>query len=96
MKRIADKLFGDHYHWSVLAAGRHQTCLRQHGCDHGRQRPRRPRGFDLCRQRQLAKSNAEQVTRIPHHPGGALAGGRDAEGGAAPMLSLKGGDQVAF
>src|SRR3981189_3479667 len=24
MKRIADKLFGDSYHWSVLAAGRHQ------------------------------------------------------------------------
>ena len=24
MKRIADKLFGDEYYWSVLAAGRHQ------------------------------------------------------------------------
>ena len=24
MRRIADKLFGDGYHWSVLAAGRHQ------------------------------------------------------------------------
>ncbi len=24
MRRIADRLFGDHYHWSVLGAGRHQ------------------------------------------------------------------------
>src|ERR1700719_1835353 len=24
MRRIADKLFGDKYHWSILAAGRHQ------------------------------------------------------------------------
>ncbi len=27
MKRIADKLFGDDYHWSVLAAGRHQMAF---------------------------------------------------------------------
>jgi uncharacterized protein (DUF849 family) len=27
MKRIADKLFGDRYQWSVLAAGRHQMPL---------------------------------------------------------------------
>ena len=25
MRRIADKLFGSDYHWSILAAGRHQT-----------------------------------------------------------------------
>ena len=27
MKRIADKLFGDNYYWSILAAGRHQMPL---------------------------------------------------------------------
>lgn len=27
MRRIADKLFGDAYHWSILAAGRHQISL---------------------------------------------------------------------
>ena len=27
MKRIADKLFGDNYAWSILAAGRHQMPL---------------------------------------------------------------------
>ena len=27
MKRIADKLFGDDYHWSILGAGRHQMGL---------------------------------------------------------------------
>ena len=27
MRRVADKLFGDAYHWSILAAGRHQISL---------------------------------------------------------------------
>ncbi len=55
MKRIADKLFGDSYAWSVLAAGRHQLPLGVDGCDHGRQCPRRARGFAVDRQRKARR-----------------------------------------
>ena len=51
MKRIADKLFGDDYAWSVLAAGRHQMPLRHDGRDHGRQCPRRAGGLAVARPR---------------------------------------------
>ena len=51
MRRTADKLFGDDYEWSVLAAGRHQMALATMARHHGRQRPRRARGQPLHRQR---------------------------------------------
>ena len=50
MKRIADKLFGDQYCWSILGAGRHQMGLAHHGRADGRQRARRARGQHLSRQ----------------------------------------------
>ncbi len=64
MKRIADKLFGDSYHWSVLAAGRHQmnfTTLAAINGGHVRV------GIEdsiYVGKGQLAKSNAEQVKKI--------------------------------
>ena len=97
MRRIADKLFGDEYHWSILAAGRHQMPLRHHGrrswaamCGSGW------RTVIYVGKGQLAKSNAEQVAHHPRHPGGAVAGDRHARPRRAQMLKLKGGDQVAF
>jgi uncharacterized protein (DUF849 family) len=64
MKRMADKLFGDAYHWSVLAAGRHQmnfTTLAALNGGHVRV------GLEdsiYLGKGQLAKSNAEQVRKI--------------------------------
>lgn len=64
MKRIADKLFGDAYQWSVLAAGRHQinfTTLSAINGGHVRV------GLEdsiYLGPGQLATSNAEQVAKI--------------------------------
>ena len=45
---------------------------------------------------QLAKSNAEQVSRIRTILEELVAGNRHARRSARQMLNLKGGDQVAF
>ena len=45
MKRTADRLFGNEYHWSVLGAGPQPAADRRDGGRDGRQRPRRPRGL---------------------------------------------------
>ncbi|CAB3867802.1 3-keto-5-aminohexanoate cleavage protein [Achromobacter piechaudii] len=64
MKRIGDKLFGDSYQWSVLAAGRHQmnfTTLAAINGGHVRV------GLEdsiYLGPGQLARSNAEQVVKI--------------------------------
>ncbi|MCE2948984.1 MAG: 3-keto-5-aminohexanoate cleavage protein [bacterium] len=64
MKRIADKLFGDDYLWSVLAAGRHQMGL----CTAAAQMGGNVRvGLEdslYLGKGQLAPSNAAQVTKI--------------------------------
>ena len=83
MKRIADKLFGDEYHWSMLAAGRHQMPLRHHGRDHGRQRPRRPRGLaSMSARASSPRATPSRSRRIRTILENAVAGGRHAEGGA--------------
>ena len=64
MRAIADKLFGDDYDWSVLAAGRHQMASREHGRADGRERPRRPRGQPLPGEGPAGTINAEQVAKI--------------------------------
>ena len=65
MKRTADRLFGDDYHWSILGAGRHQIEPGHHGRDHGRQRPRRPGGQHLPGQGRAGRSpTREQVAKI--------------------------------
>src|SRR4051812_34044522 len=64
MKRIADKLFGDAYHWSVLAAGRHQMGLvSMSALMGGHVRVGLEDSLYLGKGR-LAASNAEQVARI--------------------------------
>ena len=95
MKRIADKLFGDQYHWSVLAAGRHQLPLVSMAAIMGGNVRVGLEDSIYVGKGQLAKSNAEQVTRIRTILE-ALSLDVASPKEARAMLSLKGGDQVAF
>ena len=95
MKRIADKLFGEDYHWSVLAAGRHQMAFTtMAGIYGGHVRVGLEDSIYLGKG-QLAKSNAEQVSKIR----GILEGlGMDIASAdeAREMLALKGASNVGF
>lgn len=95
MKRIADKLFGDDYQFSVLGAGRHQMPLVTMGAIlGGHVRVGLEDSITLGRGR-LAKSNAEQVARIRdilENLSLEIATPDDARA----LLGLKGGDRVAF
>ncbi|KRB31530.1 MULTISPECIES: 3-keto-5-aminohexanoate cleavage protein [Mesorhizobium] len=94
MKRIADKLFGDSYQFSVLAAGRNQMPLISIAAAMGGN-VRVGLEDSLFDGRQLAKSNADQVRRIRGILDGlSLEVATPAE--ARDMLALKGGDRVAF
>jgi uncharacterized protein (DUF849 family) len=95
MKRIADKLFGDQYHWSVLAAGRHQLSFVSMAAIMGGNVRVGLEDSIYVGKGQLAKSNAEQVTRIRTILE-ALSLEVATPKEAREMLSLKGGDQVAF
>jgi uncharacterized protein (DUF849 family) len=95
MRRIADKLFGDAYQWSVLAAGRHQIgFVTMAAIMGGNVRVGLEDSLYAGRGR-LATSNAEQVTIVRKLLEGlSLEVATPAE--ARAMLALKGGDQVAF
>ena len=94
MKRIADKLFGDSFQFSVLAAGRQQMPLISIAAAMGGN-VRVGLEDSLYDGRQLAKSNADQVRRIRAILDGlSLDVATPAE--AREMLALKGGDRVAF
>ncbi|WP_313523715.1 3-keto-5-aminohexanoate cleavage protein [Shinella sp.] len=94
MKRIADKLFGDDYRFSVLAAGRKQTPMITMAATMGGS-VRVGLEDSLFDGRELATSNAAQVRRIR-----AILEGLSLEVAtpeeARAMLGLKGGDRVAF
>jgi uncharacterized protein (DUF849 family) len=95
MKRTADRLFGNDYVWSVLAAGKHQMPLiTQAAMLGGNVRVGLEDSLFIGRGK-LAASNAEQVRkirRIVEELGMEVATPDDAR----RILSLKGGDQVAF
>src|SRR6478735_11347744 len=95
MKRIADKLFGDSYAWSVLAAGRHQMPLITMGAIMGGNVRVGLEDSLWLGRGQLAKSNAEQVSRIRtilENMSLEIATPDEAR----QLLALKGGDAVAF
>jgi uncharacterized protein (DUF849 family) len=95
MKRIADKLFGDQYHWSVLAAGRHQLPFVTMAAIMGGNVRVGLEDSIYVGKGQLAKSNAEQVRRIRTILESlSLEIATPAE--ARAMLDLKGGDRVTF
>jgi uncharacterized protein (DUF849 family) len=93
MKRIADKLFGDSYQWSVLGAGRHQMPLiTQAALMGGHVRVGLEDSLTIGRGK-LATSNAEQVTLI-HDVLTRLGMEIATPAEARQMLGLKGRDKV--
>lgn len=96
MHRTAERLFGrDTYHWSVLAAGRHQMAfVTQAAILGGNVRVGLEDSLYIGRG-QLARSNAAQVTKVVRILGElGLEPASAAE--ARAILGLKGGDRVAF
>jgi uncharacterized protein (DUF849 family) len=95
MKRIADKLFGNDYLWSILAAGRHQMPLVTMGAIMGANVRVGLEDSLYLEKGRLAKSNAEQVGRIRSILENlSLSVANPAE--TREMLSLKGGANVGF
>jgi len=95
MRRTADRLFGDDYHWSILAAGRHQIPLATMGASMGSHVRVGLEDSLWAGPGKLAESNAQQVRMIRHVLEGlSLEVATPDE--AREMLSLKGGDAVAF
>lgn len=95
MKETADRLFGESYVWSVLAAGRHQMGFTtMAGILGGNVRVGLEDSLYIGRG-QLAQSNAEQVAkirRILEELSLEIATPRQAR----EILKLKGGDRVGF
>ena len=95
MKATADRLFGDGYRWSVLAAGRQQIPFAtQAALLGGNLRVGLEDSLFISRGK-LAVSNAEQVAkirRIVEELGLSVATPAEARA----ILGLKGGDKVAF
>jgi uncharacterized protein (DUF849 family) len=95
MKETADKLFGDDYQWSVLAAGRYQMPIAtQAALMGGNVRVGLEDSLYIGRGK-LAESNAEQVRKIRliiEELGLDIATPEEARA----ALALKGGDRVSF
>jgi uncharacterized protein (DUF849 family) len=95
MKQTADRLFGDDYVWSVLAAGRYQMpFITQAAMLGGHVRVGLEDSLHIGKGK-LAKSNAEQVAKIRtilEELGHGIATPAEAR----EMLALKGGDRVKF
>ena len=95
MKETADKLFGDSYRWSVLAAGKNQMAFcTQAAMLGGNERVGLEDSLWLGKG-QLAPNNAAQVSkirRIIEELGLEVATPAEARA----MLALKGGDRVGF
>ncbi len=95
MKRIADKLFGDDFEWSILAAGRHQMSFVTMGAIQGGNVRVGLEDSLYLGKGVMAKSNAEQVTRIR-----SILENLSLEiatpDEARQRLALKGGHDVAF
>lgn len=95
MRRTADRLFGSQYHWSVLAAGRHQMPVLTMAATMGANVRVGLEDSLWLGPRQLAKSNAEQVSKIRliiENLGGQIATPNEAR----EMLGLKGAGRVTF
>jgi uncharacterized protein (DUF849 family) len=95
MRRIADKLFGTDYQWSILAAGRHQLGFVSMGAIMGGNVRVGLEDSLYAGAGKLATSNAEQVT-IVRTILDQLSLDVATPAQARQMLALKGGDRVAF
>ena len=95
MKRTADRLFGNQYHWSVLGAGRAQMPVAAMAAAMGGNVRVGLEDSLWMGAGRLAQSNAEQVSQVRKIIEGlGLEVASPAE--ARAMLKLKGGDQVGF
>jgi uncharacterized protein (DUF849 family) len=95
MKRTADRLFGGDYRWSVLGAGASQLRIAAQAAAMGGNIRVGLEDSLWAGKGRLAKSNAEQVAlarKIVEGLGKEVATSAEAR----EILSLKGGDQVAF
>ena len=95
MKRTADRLFGDNYRWSVLGAGASQMKVAAQAAAMGGHVRVGLEDNLWIGKGELAPSNAAQVTmvrRILEGLGLEIANPDEAR----EILSLKGGDKVAF
>ncbi|MEM9475182.1 MAG: 3-keto-5-aminohexanoate cleavage protein [Pseudomonadota bacterium] len=95
MKKTADKLFGDSYRWSVLAAGNAQMPLASTASQMGGNVRVGLEDSLFISRGQLAASNAQQVAkirRIVEDLGSDVATPEEAR----EILDLKGGDRVNF
>ncbi len=95
MKRIADKLFGDSYYWSILGAGRHQMGLLTVGAQMGGNVRVGLEDSLYLGRGKMAESNADQVKkirRILEELSLTVASADEAR----KMLQLKGANAVAF
>ncbi|AWC22500.1 3-keto-5-aminohexanoate cleavage protein [Aminobacter sp. P9b] len=95
MKRTADRLFGDQYKWSVLGAGRNQMPIAAMAAAMGGNVRVGLEDSLWIGPGQLAKTNAQQVSRarqIIEGLGLEIATAQEAR----EILALKGGDKVAF
>jgi uncharacterized protein (DUF849 family) len=95
MRRIADKLFGHDYQWSVLAAGRHQMGFVTMGAVMGGNVRVGLEDSLYAGRGKLAQSNAEQVGIVRGILEGLSLDIATPEDARA-MLGLKGADRVAF
>lgn len=95
MRRTADRLFGQDYQWSILAAGRHQMGLCTMGAVMGGNVRVGLEDSIYLGKGQFAKSNAEQVAKIRRILG-ELSLEVATPDEARSLLKLKGGDEVAF
>ncbi len=95
MKRTADRLFGDNYRWSVLAAGANQMRVAAMAASMGGHVRVGLEDSLWIGAGKLAETNAQQVTRVRQIIEGLgleIATPDDAR----EILSLKGGDAVGF
>jgi uncharacterized protein (DUF849 family) len=95
MRRTADRLFGRDYHWSVLGAGRNQMPIVAIAAAMGGNVRVGLEDSLWIGPGALARSNAEQVRKARHIIEG-LGVEIATPDEARQMLSLKGGDKVAF
>ena len=95
MHSVAQKLFGDEFEWSVLAAGRHQMPFASTAANLGGNVRVGLEDSLYIGKGELAKSNAEQVTKIRgivESLGLSISTPEEAR----TRLALKGADQVGF
>ncbi len=95
MKRTADRLLGDNYHWSVLGAGANQMKVAAIAAAMGGNVRVGLEDSLWLGPGQLAESNAQQVTKVRKIIEGLgldIATADDAR----EILQLKGGDKVNF